>query len=185
MPTPPPLPPPSSAAQDLYSAAKNDLLQDPHAAEERPQPVVGRLRLPGRHQQPGGDQLPRGVADGARSRTSTSASTSTPTASAATVELLAVDVLHDLAVVRVNRNGTGFFKMPEHLAKLTQGQYLYSLGNPLDLGFAISEGAVQRRRHAQLLRPADVHGPDQLGHERRAERDRRRRGGRRQRLQAP
>ena len=29
------------------------------------------------------------------------------------VELLAVDVLHDLAVLRVNRHGTGFFKMPE------------------------------------------------------------------------
>ncbi|HEX5343454.1 MAG TPA: serine protease, partial [Duganella sp.] len=33
------------------------------------------------------------------------------------VELLAVDVLHDLAVLRVNRNGTGFFKMPEQLAR--------------------------------------------------------------------
>ena len=27
------------------------------------------------------------------------------------IELLAVDVLHDLAVVRVNRYGTGFFKI--------------------------------------------------------------------------
>lgn len=60
------------------------------------------------------------------------------------VELLAVDVLHDLAVVRVSRKGTGFFQVPDKVSKLSplmQGQYLYSLGNPLDLGFAISEGA--------------------------------------------
>lgn len=60
------------------------------------------------------------------------------------VELLAVDVLHDLAVVRVSRKGTGFFQVPARIAELaplSQGQYLYSLGNPLDLGFTISEGA--------------------------------------------
>ena len=64
------------------------------------------------------------------------------------IELLAVDVLHDLAVVRIARNGTGFFKVPHTpasseqpaLVKLNQGQHLYSLGNPLDLGFTISEG---------------------------------------------
>jgi serine protease Do len=57
------------------------------------------------------------------------------------VKLLAVDALHDLAVVSISRNGTGYFKVPDQLPTLTQGQYLYSLGNPLDLGFAISEGA--------------------------------------------
>jgi serine protease Do len=57
-----------------------------------------------------------------------------------TFELLAVDVPHDLAIVRVNRKGTGFFNFPDTLASLTQGEYLYSLGNPLDLGFTISEG---------------------------------------------
>jgi serine protease Do len=71
------------------------------------------------------------------------------------VELLAVDVLHDLAVVRINRNGTGFFNVPDKLAKLTQGQYLYSLGNPLDLGFAISEGSyngvITRSFYDQLM----------------------------------
>lgn len=56
------------------------------------------------------------------------------------VELLAVDVLHDLAVVRIRRKGNGYFNIPEKLTGLTQGQYLYSLGNPHDLGFAISEG---------------------------------------------
>lgn len=64
------------------------------------------------------------------------------------IELLAVDVLHDLAIVRIARNGSGFFKVPHApasdtqpaLVQLNQGQHLYSLGNPLDLGFTISEG---------------------------------------------
>lgn len=56
------------------------------------------------------------------------------------VELIAVDVLRDLAVVRIDRTGNGFFKLLEDIAPLEQGQSLYSLGNPLDLGFAIAEG---------------------------------------------
>jgi len=71
------------------------------------------------------------------------------------VELLAVDVLHDLAVVRIGRNGDGFFNVPDKLPVLSQGQYLYSLGNPLDLGFAISEGAyngiISRGFYDQLM----------------------------------
>lgn len=71
------------------------------------------------------------------------------------VQLLAVDVLHDLAVVRVGRKGGGFFNVPDQLPELAQGQYLYSLGNPLDLGFAISEGAyngvVSRSFYDQLM----------------------------------
>jgi hypothetical protein len=58
-------------------------------------------------------------------------------------------------VVRVNRAGTGFFQVPDHPVKLTQGQYLYSLGNPLDLGFAISEGSyngvITRSFYDQLI----------------------------------
>jgi hypothetical protein len=57
--------------------------------------------------------------------------------------------------VRVNRNGSGFFQVPERPVKLVQGQYLYSLGNPLDLGFAISEGSyngiVTRSFYEQLI----------------------------------
>ncbi|MFZ2162951.1 MAG: serine protease [Sideroxyarcus sp.] len=72
-----------------------------------------------------------------------------------TVELLAVDVLHDLAVVRIGRKGNGFFNVPDKLPVLMQGQYLYSLGNPLDLGFAISEGAyngiISRSFYDQLM----------------------------------
>jgi serine protease Do len=54
-----------------------------------------------------------------------------------------------------NRVGTGVFEVPERPVKLTQGQYLYSLGNPLDLGFAISEGAyngiITRSFYDQLM----------------------------------
>jgi len=61
------------------------------------------------------------------------------------VTVLAVDVLHDLAIVRVSQQGTGFYQIPlddkaQPLPKLHQGENLYSLGNPLDLGFSITEG---------------------------------------------
>ena len=63
------------------------------------------------------------------------------------IELLAVDVQHDLAVVRVNRQGTGVFNLTEVPATLNQGEHLYSLGNPLDLGFTISEGTYNGVSH--------------------------------------
>lgn len=149
-----PLPPPSSAAQKLYSAAKADLLQ------------VRSLLKSGRTQSSVGS----GFLIGTSNLVLTNYHVVSQIAldpdtyigewvdtggQRGTVELLAVDVLHDLAVVRVNRNGTGVFKMPEQLARLTQGQYLYSLGNPLDLGFAISEGAyngvIARSFYDQLM----------------------------------
>ena len=61
-----------------------------------------------------------------------------------TIELLAVDVLHDLAVVRIKRQGSGFYQVNAQAQgqnlPLQQGERLYSLGNPLDLGFTITEG---------------------------------------------
>jgi len=56
------------------------------------------------------------------------------------IKLITVDALHDLAVVQIDRQGTGFFNVGKQAPVLSQGQYLYSMGNPLDLGFAISEG---------------------------------------------
>ncbi len=148
------LPPPSSSAQKLYSAAKGDLLQ---------------IRMLLRN---GGSQS--SVGSGFLVGTSNLVLTNYHVVSQMAldpdvytgefidtdgkrgpVELLAVDVLHDLAVARINRNGTGFFRIPERLVTLTQGQYLYSLGNPLDLGFAISEGAyngiISRSFYDQLM----------------------------------
>jgi serine protease Do len=150
----PALPPPSSAAQKLYASARNDILQVRVLLQSgRTQSSVGsgflvensNLVVTNYHvvsqfaldpDTYTGEWVDTGGRHGR-------------------VELLAVDVLHDLAVLRVNRNGTGFFKMPAKLADLSQGQYLYSLGNPLDLGFAISEGAyngvVMRSFYEQLM----------------------------------
>lgn len=148
------LPPPSSAAQQLYSSARADLLQIRMLLKNgRSQSTVGsgfmvgtsKLVLTNYHvvsQMALDPDIYVGEYVDTDGRTGP-------------VELLAVDVVHDLAVVRINRDGSGFFKVPERPVKLTQGQYLYSLGNPLDLGFAISEGAyngvVTRSFYDQLM----------------------------------
>jgi S1-C subfamily serine protease len=149
-----PLPPPSSAAQHLYASAKNDILQ------------VRSLLKSGRTQSSVGSGFLIGTSNLVVSNYHVVSQFALDpdtyvgewvdtSGQRGNVELLAVDVLHDLAVLRVSRNGTGFFKVPEQLATLTQGQYLYSLGNPLDLGFAISEGAyngvIARSFYDQLM----------------------------------
>ena len=75
----------------------------------------------------------------------------------AEVELLAFDVLHDLALLRVKDSG------PERAAlafrgkdaALLRGERLYSLGNPLDIGFAVTEGTynglVQRSFYPRIF----------------------------------
>lgn len=148
------LPPPSSAAQKVYSAAKGDLLQ------------IRMLLKNGRSQSTVGSGFMVGtsnlvltnyhvVSQMALDPDVYVAEYIDTDGKSGPVELLAVDVLHDLAVVRINRNGSGFFNIPEKLVKLTQGQYLYSLGNPLDLGFAISEGSyngiISRSFYDQLM----------------------------------
>ena len=148
------LPTPSSAAQTLYSAAKADLLQ------------IRMLLRNGRSQSSVGSGFLVGTGDLVLTNYHVVSQMALDPdvymgeyvdtdGKSGPVELLAVDVLHDLAVVRVNRTGTGFFKVPDKPVKLVQGQYLYSLGNPLDLGFAISEGAyngiVTRSFYEQLI----------------------------------
>jgi serine protease Do len=149
-----PLPPPSSAAQHLYASAKNDILQ------------VRSLLKSGRTQSSVGSGFLIGtsnlvvtnyhvVSQFALDPDTYVGEWVDTSGKRGNVELLAVDVLHDLAVLRVNRTGTGFFKMPNQLATLSQGQYLYSMGNPLDLGFAISEGSyngvIARSFYDQLM----------------------------------
>ena len=148
------LPPPSSAAQKLYSSAKADLLQIRMLLKSgRSQSTVGSGFLIGtsnlvvtNYHVVSQMALDPDVYTGEYVDTD---------GKSGPVELLAVDVLHDLAVVRINRPGTGFFNVPERAVKLTQGQYLYSLGNPLDLGFAISEGSyngvITRSFYDQLM----------------------------------
>ncbi len=62
-------------------------------------------------------------------------------------QVVAIDVRRDLAVIATAQVGTGFFVLPSSQdAKIVnhdfiqQGESLYSLGNPLDLGAAIVEG---------------------------------------------
>ncbi len=59
-----------------------------------------------------------------------------------TLKLLAFDVAHDLAVVKVERADLPYFEFdPRALAdKLPKGERIYAMGNPLDLGFTIVEG---------------------------------------------
>jgi S1-C subfamily serine protease len=58
------------------------------------------------------------------------------------VKLLAIDVANDLALVRVDHHDQPFFEFDERAVHggLPKGERLYSMGNPLDLGFTIVEG---------------------------------------------
>jgi serine protease Do len=86
------------------------------------------------------------------------------------VELLAIDLPNDLAVVRLDKHDAPFFAFNETaIARgLPKGERLYSLGNPLDLGFTITEGTyngqVERSYNERLhftgaLNPGMSGGP--------------------------
>jgi serine protease Do len=57
-------------------------------------------------------------------------------------KLLAIDLADDLAIARLERRDAPFFAFDETaMARgLPKGERLYSMGNPLDLGFTITEG---------------------------------------------
>jgi S1-C subfamily serine protease len=74
--------------------------------------------------------------------------------------LIAFDVVHDLALVRMtqppaNVAGRGTFTFRPAETALAQGERIYSLGNPLDVGFAVVEGTynglVERSFLPQIL----------------------------------
>ena len=58
------------------------------------------------------------------------------------VKLLAIDVANDLALVRVDRHEQSFFEFDDRAlhGEVPKGERLYSMGNPLDLGFTIVDG---------------------------------------------
>jgi serine protease Do len=58
------------------------------------------------------------------------------------VTLLGVDLPNDLAIVRLDKHDAPFFLFDERAmaGDLPRGERLYSMGNPLDLGFTIVEG---------------------------------------------
>lgn len=66
----------------------------------------------------------------------------TPDDTQGKVELLALDLANDLALVRIDRHDQPFlrFDAAAVAGTLPKGERLYSMGVPLDLGFAIVEG---------------------------------------------
>jgi S1-C subfamily serine protease len=58
------------------------------------------------------------------------------------IHVLGVDLANDLAVVRLDKHDVPFFTFDAAAlaGNLAKGERLYSMGNPLDLGFSISEG---------------------------------------------
>lgn len=77
----------------------------------------------------------------------------------ARARLVALDVVHDLAVLRTepeaSNTATAWQVLTLRDAPLVQGSKVFSLGNPLELGFLISEGiyngSVESRIYEQML----------------------------------
>ena len=78
----------------------------------------------------------------------------------APLQILQLDVLHDLALLKaadVPRPAAGFdaLEFRAEARPLAQGERIYSLGNPLDVGFAVTEGTynglVRRSFYPQIF----------------------------------
>ena len=69
------------------------------------------------------------------------------------VELLTIDVIHDLAILRVDSLQGRFLEL--NTAELDKGGRIYSMGNPRDLGLTIIEGTynglVKNSRYQKIL----------------------------------
>ncbi len=69
------------------------------------------------------------------------------------LNLLAIDVIHDLAVARIDHPQPNFFRF--NLNGLAKGDRIYSMGNPQDLGMTIIEGnfngLIQTSRYQKIL----------------------------------
>jgi serine protease Do len=86
------------------------------------------------------------------------------------VSLLGIDLPNDLAVVRLDKHDAPFFTFDKAAmaGSLPKGERLYSMGNPLDLGFTIIEGTYnglvehsynERIHFAGALNPGMSGGP--------------------------
>ncbi|MFZ2652192.1 MAG: serine protease [Burkholderiaceae bacterium] len=76
----------------------------------------------------------------------------------APVRILQIDVLHDLALLKAGDAQTRSFDalaFRDEARALAQGERIYSLGNPLDVGFAVTEGnyngMVKRSFYPQIF----------------------------------
>jgi S1-C subfamily serine protease len=140
-PTPPPAVPLSSAAERVYEMAKPRILQ-----------IRTVLKAAGRQTTLGSGFVVS--ADGyvltnyhVVSRFALDPKTYrleylAPDGGKGSLDLLAIDVAHDLAVVKIDRPDLPYFVFePRALAgRLPKGERIYAMGNPLDLGFTIVEG---------------------------------------------
>ncbi|MBK8766481.1 MAG: trypsin-like peptidase domain-containing protein [Burkholderiaceae bacterium] len=59
--------------------------------------------------------------------------------------VLAVDLRNDLAVIHLGRVQPAMFELRPAQPALANGDKLYSMGNPLDIGFTVSEGSYNGR----------------------------------------
>ena len=137
----PPAPEVASVAERVYAAAKPRLLQIRTLviAADR-QSSIGSgflvsadgLAVTNYHVvsqyalEPATYRLEYGAADGSRGE----------------LKLVAIDVANDLALVRVDRRDQPSFEFDDRAVRgeVPKGERLYSMGNPLDLGFTIVEG---------------------------------------------
>jgi len=73
--------------------------------------------------------------------------------STGSIELIAIDVIHDLAIIKLDTTETGYFRLNN--SKLQKGERIYSMGNPQDLGMTIIEGIyngfVKTSRYKKIL----------------------------------
>ncbi|HUZ72650.1 MAG TPA: serine protease [Stellaceae bacterium] len=84
------------------------------------------------------------------------------------LQLVALDVANDLAVVRLDRRNPNYFQFsaPAIAGELPKGERLFSMGNPLDLGFTIVEGTYNgpvERTYNQRLHFSGAINPGMSG----------------------
>lgn len=87
-----------------------------------------------------------------------------------TLQLVAIDLADDLALVRLDHGGHGrpFFAFDDRAVtgSLPKGERLFSLGNPLDLGFTIVEGTYNgpvERSYAERIHFSGAINPGMSG----------------------
>ena len=69
------------------------------------------------------------------------------------IELIGIDVIHDLAILKIDPPTDNFFDL--NLSSLSKGDRIYSMGNPHDLGTTIIEGnyngLIEASRYHKIL----------------------------------
>ena len=138
----PAAPPPSMSAQRIYDATKTRLVQVRTLLKDQDsQSTVGSgflvdaqgLAITNYHV----------VSQFALKPERYRLSYSMPGGKSGTVQLLAIDVIHDLALLRLSSDDKAVWPVLSFrpaAQPLNQGERLYALGNPLDVGFAVMEG---------------------------------------------